>query len=194
MPGILGYLLSLLKPLTVHHPAIGCPPRQNSWPAWSLFNLAFAASQPSMPLYRLHNLKLYDFYDVTNIFMGRALRGRASLGSPGGSSWISQKARRALRKGWMGGDPATETLHQENIPEWASNSKTHNQTSGYIFQFLTTSTLKPVAVEYIPCHKNWDIYMDGNFYPFHLAFLIFEQMCNIYIWWWSPRFLNFIPW
>ena len=99
MPGILGYLLSLLKPLTVHHPAIGCPPRQNSWPAWSLFNLAFAASQPSMPLYRLHNLKLYDFYDVTNIFMGRALRGRASLGSPGGSSWISQKARRALRKG-----------------------------------------------------------------------------------------------
>ena len=71
---------AFLKPLTVHHPAIHGPPRQNSWPAWSLFNLAFAASQPSRLLYRLHNLKLYDFYDVTNIFMGRALRGRASLG------------------------------------------------------------------------------------------------------------------
>ena len=32
----------------------------------------------------------------------------------------------------MGGDPATETLHQENIPEWASSSKTQNLTSGYI--------------------------------------------------------------
>ena len=32
----------------------------------------------------------------------------------------------------MGGEPATETLHQENIPEWASNSKTQNLTSGYI--------------------------------------------------------------
>ena len=33
----------------------------------------------------------------------------------------------------MGGDPATETLHQENIPEWASSSKTQNLTSVYIF-------------------------------------------------------------
>ena len=31
----------------------------------------------------------------------------------------------------MGCDPATETLHQENIPEWASSSKTQNLTSGY---------------------------------------------------------------
>ena len=32
----------------------------------------------------------------------------------------------------MWGNPATETLHQENIPEWASNSKTQKLTSGYI--------------------------------------------------------------
>ena len=32
----------------------------------------------------------------------------------------------------MGGDPATDTLHQENISEGASSSKTQNLTSGYI--------------------------------------------------------------
>ena len=32
----------------------------------------------------------------------------------------------------MGGDPATETLHQENISEGASSSRTQNLTSGYI--------------------------------------------------------------
>ena len=32
----------------------------------------------------------------------------------------------------MGGEPATETLHQENIPEWASSIKTQNLTTGYI--------------------------------------------------------------
>ena len=32
----------------------------------------------------------------------------------------------------MVSDPATETLHQENIPEWASSSQTQNLTSGYI--------------------------------------------------------------
>ena len=68
-----------------------------------------------MLLYRLHNLKLYDFYDVTNIFMGRALRGRASLGGrvPGAGEVDQSKTQGGLTATGTGGQGATtKTLDQ----------------------------------------------------------------------------------
>ena len=132
---------AFLKPLTVHHPAIHGPPRQNSWPAWSLFNLAFAASQPSRLLYRLHNLKLYDFYDVTNIFMGRALRGRASLGGRVAGAHRGWRAGSVKKPGGLDGHRGWG-----NHRDWTSEI---SGTQRLMIFFVTWPPLKSSSMENI---------------------------------------------